>query len=158
MNILKTIKGAISGISGGFLKDTIDAVTDYFPDPEKKAEITAKLTELDMKRQKQMDDALQTSVDSLNKRINDQEGTVEDLKSLPFVGRIIIFARGAQRPIWGYATLYFDWQLFGNELTLTEQQTQLLWIINFLVLGFLFGERAIKNIMPLVVKFMESKK
>lgn len=158
MNILKAIKGAINGVSGGFVDKAVDLVTGYLPNPEAKAEIKAKFQALELEREKAINEAVHVAAEDLNKRIAEQEGTAKDLMSLPFVGRIIIFARGAQRPIWGYATLYFDWQLFANELTLTEQQTQLLWIINFLVLGFLFGERAVKNIMPLVVKMMEAKK
>ena len=158
MNVFKAIGKAFSGVTGGFVNKAIDLVTDYIPDPAAKAEIKAKLQTLEIEMQKQINQATHEAAQDLNNRIAQQEGTAKDLMSLPFVGRIIIFARGAQRPIWGYATLYFDWQLFANELALTEQQTQLLWIINFLVLGFLFGERAVKNIMPLVTKMMEAKK
>jgi len=158
MNVFKAITKAITGVSGGFVNKAIDLVTGYIPNPEDKAKIKAKLQELELEREKAINQAIHVAAEDLNKRISEQEGTAKDLMSLPFVGRIIIFARGSQRPIWGYATLYFDWQLFSNKLELTSEQTQLLWIINFLVLGFLFGERAIKNIMPLVVKMMEAKK
>ena len=158
MNVFKAISSAINGVSGGFIDKAVDLVTGYIPDPAAKAEIKAKLQALELEREKAMNEAVHVAAQDLNQRISEQEGTAKDLMSLPFVGRIIIFARGSQRPIWGYATLYFDWQLFSDQLTLTSEQTQLLWIINFLVLGFLFGERAIKNIMPLVIKMMESKK
>jgi hypothetical protein len=158
MNVFKAITKAMSGVTGGFIDKAVDLVTGYIPDPAAKAEIKAKLQALELEREKAINEAIHVAAEDLNSRIAEQEGTAKDLMSLPFVGRVIIFARGAQRPIWGYATLYFDWQLFANELALSEQQTQLLWIINFLVLGFLFGERAVKNIMPLVVKMMEAKK
>lgn len=158
MNVFKAIGKAFNGISGGFLNKTIDLVTDYIPDPGKKAEVKARLQTLEIERTKAETEAIHVAAEDLNTRIAQQEGTAKDLLALPVVGRLIIFARGAQRPIWGYGTLYFDYQLFSGEITLNEQQTQLLWIINFLVLGFLFGERAIKNIMPLVTKFMESRK
>ena len=158
MNVFKAIGKAFSGVTGGFVNKAIDLVTDYIPDPAAKAEIKAKLQTLEIEMQKQINQATHEAAEDLNNRIAQQEGTAKDLMSLPFIGRIIIFARGSQRPIWGYATLYFDWQLFSNKLDLTAEQTQLLWIINFLVLGFLFGERAIKNIMPLVVKMIDAKK
>lgn len=151
----KAIKKAISGTNEGFLSKVVETVTDYFPDPKKKAEITAKLQELELERKRQEDEAIDRAANSLDSRIEKQEGTAEDLRALPLIGRLIIFARGAQRPIWGYATLWYDYQYFSGQIALSEEGTQLLWIINFLVLGFLFGERAIKNIMPLVTKFLE---
>lgn len=158
MNIGKLIKSGLDIVNGNFGKKVANLIGDYFPDPVKKAEIMAKLQELQLERQKAEDETVHVAAQDLNDRIAQYEGTAKDLLALPYIGRVIIFARGTQRPVWGFATLYFDWQLFANDLKLDEQQTQLLWIINFLVLGFLFGERAIKNIMPLVVKFMESKK
>jgi hypothetical protein len=158
MKIGSLISKAISGVTGGFANKAIDIVTSYIPDPAAKAELSRKLQELELERDKAINEAVHVAAEDLNNRINQQEGTASDLMALPWIGRIIIFARGSQRPIWGFATLYFDWKLFSGTLTLTAEQTQLLWIINFLVLGFLFGERAIKNIMPLVVKLVESKK
>lgn len=158
MNILKTFKGVVDSFSSGFIKDAVSLITDYIPDPAKKAELKMKLEEMAMQKQNQAHEHMLESADSVNKRINEQEGTAHELKTIPYIGGLIIFLRAAQRPIWGYATLYYDYQMFAAETVFTEDQTKLLWIINLLVLGFLFGERAIKNIMPLVTKLFEAKK
>ncbi|WP_230413519.1 hypothetical protein [Zooshikella ganghwensis] len=63
----------------------------------------------------------------------------------------MLFLRGAQRPVWGFATLYLDLCWFAT-WQLTVQQETALTLINVLVLGFLFGERAIKNVMPLIMQ------
>jgi len=157
MNVLKTIKGVVDSFSGNFIKGAVELVTDYIPDPAKKAELKAKLENLAMQKKEQAHEQMLESADSMNKRINEQEGTAHELKTIPYIGGLIIFLRAAQRPIWGYATLYYDYQMFAAETAFTEDQTKLLWIINLLVLGFLFGERAIKNIMPLVTKLFEVK-
>lgn len=95
----------------------------------------------------------------LDKRIADQEGTAKDLLALPFIGRLMIFLRGAQRPIWGFGVLFMDFQVFSGVWILVENsKTELsFFIVNFLVLGFLFGERAVKNILPLVNQFLATK-
>jgi len=41
---------------------------------------------------------------------------------------------------------------------LSEQQESALWVINFLVLGFLFGERAVQNVAPLITDLLEKRK
>jgi hypothetical protein len=88
----------------------------------------------------------------LDKRIAEQEGTAADLKTIPVLGHILIFARGAQRPVWGFATLYMDFKWLFEPGTFTEQQQTAMIVINILVLGFLFGERTIKNLEPLIIK------
>lgn len=94
-----------------------------------------------------------------SKRVAELEGTASDLKSLPFIGRIMIFLRGSQRPTWGFGVLYFDFMIFSDQWTLIPgTQESAFWIINFLVLGFLFGERATKNILPLVTQFLATQK
>lgn len=158
MSILKTMKSVIDSVSGGFIKGAVDLVTDYIPDPEKKAELKIKLERLAMEKTTQAHEQMIESAEVLDKRINEQEGTAHELKSIPYIGALIIFLRAAQRPVWGYAVLYYDYQMFAAEAVFSDEQTKLLWVINLLVLGFLFGERAIKNIMPLVTKFFESKK
>ncbi len=99
----------------------------------------------------------------LNDRIAQQEGTASDLKTIPFLGPIMLFLRGAQRPIWGFGVLYMDFMIFSGAWILkvnengSGMQENAFWVINFLVLGFLFGERAIKNVLPLVNQFLANK-
>jgi hypothetical protein len=94
-----------------------------------------------------------------NKRISDLEGTASDLKSIPIIGPILLFLRGAQRPFWGFATIYLDYQVFskGWNLDPGSQAGSAFYVINLLVLGFLFGERAIQNVLPYMTQFKGTK-
>ena len=149
-------------VTGGTLKTVTDVVMAYLPpdmSPEKKAEIQLaaaaqeaanKLSALTMAHEMDKD---------FNKRITDLEGTASDLKSLPIVGPILLFFRGAQRPVWGFATIYLDYQVFSNNWSVLpgSQQSAAFYVINVLVLGFLFGERAIQNVMPYIIQYFGVK-
>jgi hypothetical protein len=145
MSILGGLKGLFTGDSG-------------IVSPDKKAELEAKLRDFQLQAQKQVDDATSEAEKNLTQRIAELEGTASDLKAIPFFGPVMIFLRGLQRPVWGFATLYMDLMWFSEWETLTQKQESALMIINVLVLGFLFGERAIKNVMPLITKLFEAKK
>ena len=59
--------------------------------------------------------------------------------------------RGMFRPAFSYMTMYIDFVYFTtNTSGWSEQQQTLLLAMNLLVLVFFFGERAMKNIMPLI--------
>lgn len=154
MNFLKKVGDFITGGVFGEIKDT---VMSYFPpdmNPKEKAEAELKIQEFLFSKEKEANRVLAEASASLDKRIAEQEGTASDLKSIPIIGTIIIFLRGLQRPVWGFATLYMDQQWFfgGNGTVFTEQQQTAMILINMLVLGFLFGERTIKNLEPLIIK------
>jgi hypothetical protein len=94
-------------------------------------------------------------------RIKEMEGTAKDLQQFGWLGKIVIFLRGMQRPLWGFFVLYLDYMVFiGNKWPTVGMQQgpenvgldfkSAFWIINFLVLGFLFGERAMRNVLPLI--------
>lgn len=83
--------------------------------------------------------------------------TTRDLEKIPYFGKAGLFLRGMQRTIWGFSLLYIDlkvlsgsWQV--KEGSITEST---FWLINLLILGFLFGERAAKNIMPMINRRIE---
>ncbi len=94
----------------------------------------------------------------------------KDLEKIPFFGKIGLFIRGMQRPIWGMALLYIDLQVLSGAWPLANKVSEVavatattalsssiestFWLINLLVLGFLFGERAVKNVMPMINKRM----
>ncbi len=88
------------------------------------------------------------------------EGTEKDLLQIPVLGRIMLFLRGCQRPIWGFVILYIDLCVFSGKWELTEGSTteSAFWVVNALVLGFLFSERAVKNVMPRVDSMIKAKK
>ena len=102
--------------------------------------------------------ALQAKAE-FNQRIKDLEGTAKDLLQAGFPGRVILFLRGAQRPIWGFGLMYADFKYLsgGWEFAETSRAGDILWLINLLVLTFLFGERAIKNAAPFIEKIKRSK-
>ncbi len=147
--ILKKIAGtAVRALA----KDALNLV-------EKEAQLTPlqaqnfklKLTEL---ANQHADNAERNSIQAakdLTDRIAILEGTAADLgESLP--GKIVLFLRGAQRPVWGYATLVFVGAWLLGSPSFTPGQEQILYAIVLLVLGFLFGERAVKNVLPLFQK------
>ncbi len=143
------IAGGLANILTGGLADTLyDAVKTYFPPdmtPEQKGTVMLELQRLEFEKKQQADDALLEAEREITRRISQLEGTARDLKAMPFVGRLVIFARGCQRPVWGFFTIWLDYQWFSN-WSLSEQQQSALIAINLLVLGFLFGERAVKNV------------
>lgn len=155
------ITKAIDFFSGGLGSSVVEAVKEYYPpsmsDYEK--------SELDFRIQKAVDEKALKGQElaneaqaEFNNRIAELEGTAKDLKAIPILGPLMLFLRGCQRPIWGYATLYMNFMVFsGHWGQLTASQESSLWIINLLVLGFLFSERAIKNVTPLIERIIKTK-
>ena len=85
---------------------------------------------------------------------SDMEGTSSDLRSIPVIGALALFLRGLQRPTWGFGILFADYMWLSGVWDLDEPMTDVIFLVNFLVLGFLFGERAIKNLEPLITKLL----
>ncbi len=145
---------------GSLVKDIIGVAKEYFPpdmNPEKKAELELKLGELALNKQRQLDQAILESEKAITDRIASLEGTAQDLRAVPIVGPLMLFLRGMQRQVWSYGAIYCDFMWFSGKWDLTDQQESAMWIINFLVLGFLFGERAIQNVMPLFIEMRKQK-
>lgn len=142
-------------VGGSLFKEVKDVAMSYFPPdmtPREKAEIEMKLQQFLHEKEMQTQQLLLEANNQLDKRISEQEGTASDLKSMPMLGRPILFLRGLQRPFWGFATLVMDYKWFFGAYTFTEQQQTAMIAINVLVLGFLFGERTLKNLTPLIVQ------
>jgi len=147
-------------LSGGTVKTIVDTVKDYFPpsmSDKEKAELSLRISEAQRKHDLAILDKVHEADAEFNKRIKAMEGTASDLKTIPLIGGLIIFLRGLQRPVWVFATLFLDYQSFAGEWSLTDKQDTMLLIINVLVLGFLFGERAVKNITPLIGAYFGKK-
>lgn len=144
--------------TGGLAETVMSGIEKYFPPDmteQEKAQLKLALEKIELQKQTEANKAIAEAEKSINERIAQHEGTANDLKSLPFVGRVVIFARGCQRPLWGFGVMWADLQWFsGNWTGLTQQQESALWVINLLVLGFLFGERAVKNLMPIISKVL----
>lgn len=147
-------------VGGSLFKEIKEGVMSYFPpdlSPQQRAEIELKIDKLAAEKQAAANKMLTEAAAQLDKRIAEQEGTAKDLLAMPILGRVVLFLRGLQRPVWGFATLLMDWKWFFGSDTFTEQQQTAMIVINILVLGFLFGERTLKNLEPLIVKVFGGK-
>lgn len=152
---MSLLKKVTDFVGGGLFSEIKSTFMSYFPpdlSPLQKAELEIKLQGLLAEKQIETNRLLQDAANQLDQRIREQEGTASDLKTIPIIGHVLIFARGCQRPVWGFATLYMDFKWFFGSYAFSEQQNTALIVINFLVLGFLFGERTIKNLEPLLIK------
>lgn len=161
MNLFDSIMGLFTGGSGT-VSTLVDAVKSYFPpsmSDKEKAELSMAISKVESDRAIEAAKVANETDKEFNARIRDMEGTAADLKAIPILGPILIFLRGAQRPVWGFGCLWFDWKLFDGSLKLQDGTPQgtILIVINVLVLGFLFSERAIKNVMPLIVQIFGAK-
>jgi len=147
-------------VGGSLFKEIKEGVMSYFPPDmteQQKQDLELNIERLLMEKQRRANEVIADSSMQLDKRINEQEGTAKDLKGIPIVGTLIIFLRGLQRPTWGYFCMYLDYTWFTTVTDYTEQQQTALIVINFLILGFLFGERTLKNLEPLILKVFGGK-
>ena len=157
MNILAKVTDFIGG---SLFKEIKDGVMSYIPPdmtPIQKADSELKIAEFLHEKEIELNRVLEDAAKQLNARINEQEGTAKDLKEIPILGSIILFLRGVQRPAWGFCAMYMDYIWFFSGKPFNEQQQTAMMIINILVLGFLFGERTIKNLEPLIIKVFGGK-
>jgi len=146
--------------TGGFADKAIQVAEKWWPPEMSEHEKqVAKLEMLQLERAHELDleRAVNDAEKAFNERIKSLEGTASDLKSIPLIGPMIIFLRGVQRPLWGFNCLVLDWYWFTGWDELSEKQETALIVINFLVLGFLFGERAVRNLLPLFEKIWGKK-
>ncbi|GAB6043318.1 hypothetical protein [Endothiovibrio diazotrophicus] len=161
MGVLDTINKIADVATGGLADTVLDAVKTYLPpsmSATEKSNLKLALEKLAMERERNTAAAITEAERVINERIAQYEGTASDLRAIPIIGPILIFVRGCQRPVWGLSTLYMDLQVFSGAWAVDEQRLMsALWIINLLVLGFLFGERAVKNLAPLITQMISAK-
>ena len=152
-------------LTGGLGSKIVDKVLDQIPDRlsvAEKADFRAAVVQATrnheielLKIANEQDEITNQSIQDFNQRIRDMEGTAKDLQQFGVLGKIIVFLRGMQRPVWGFAVLGLDYKVFSGQWNITSVGStaqwgldDAFWLINFLVLGFLFGERALKNVLP----------
>ena len=157
MSLFKKIVDMAGGDVFGKIVDTAKA---YFPpsmSDQEQGAFELQLRKVAHKQELSLLKATNHMEAEFNSRIKDMEGTAADLKTIPYIGPFIIFLRGLQRPLWGFATLILDWKIFAGEWTIVDGSKQdiAFLVINLLVLGFLFGERAVKNLAPLIEKLLK---
>jgi len=148
-------------LGGDIFKTLTDTVKAYWPptmSDTEKAQAEVALINAKSAAEAQMNGALAKIQETYESRIRDLEGTAADLKTIPIIGPIVIFLRGCQRPIWGFAVLWMDYCVYSGTWNLIEgsKQEACFYVINLLVLGFLFGERAIQNLMPLIERIIST--
>lgn len=95
----------------------------------------------------------------LTQRMAILEGTAADLKGIPYLGAAMLFLRGSQRIVISYGTALADWLwLSGGLGVLSDMQQRLLFSASLLVFVVLFGERAVKNVAPLVIELLGARR
>lgn len=158
---MRLLSGLMGFLKGDFVKDAMDFVNTRWPpsmSEAQKIEMTAVLKDLTHQQAMDLAEVAQADETAFNKRTIQLEGTAADLKTIPVIGALIIFLRGAFRPLFAYGTAYVDWIYFTTDTSdWPEQQQTLLIAINLLVLVFFFGERAMKNIMPLITSALMAR-
>ena len=157
-----SIVGSIFGANGdgkSVIGELSDVADRFIQTNEEKAEFKLKAQEIIHRREMQAQEAEARQREQFNTRIKEMEGTAKDLLQAGWIGRVIIFLRGAQRPLWGYFVAVLDYQVLSNswEVNMDGREGAIIYAINLLVLGFLFGERAIKNAAPAIKSFMKSR-
>jgi hypothetical protein len=157
---MKFLKAIGSFLSGDFVGNAMEFVNKRWPpdmSEQQKAQMEMVLEDMLHRKKMELAEAARQDESAFNERTIAMEGTAKDLSAIPYVGALIIFMRGAFRPLFSYATLYFDWLYFSGGFTFTDRQETLLLAINLLVLVFFFGERAMKNVMPLITNAFVAK-
>lgn len=147
-------------LGGGLAETIVDAAKVYFPPamtPQERAGVEEAIRKASRDHEVKLLQLAQAEQAAFDARVKEQEGTASDLKAMPVIGPVVVFARGAQRPVWGFATLWMDWLYFFGGHSFTDKQESAIYVINILVLGFLFGERAVKNVMPIVAQAMQNR-
>lgn len=164
----------IDFLGGGVGETIVDTVKDYFPPRMSDAErmqIEEAIRQAAREHELQLIQLAQAEQQAFDQRTQQMEGTAKDLQQFGTLGKLVVFLRGMQRPIWGFFVLYLDYQVFinGKWPTVANEASNIgeqgagaanmalsfesaFWMINFLVLGFLFGERAMRNVVPLLQK------
>lgn len=158
---MSVFAGVLNSVAGGLAGQIVDLAKAYFPpdlSPEKRAEFAAAASRVEAERERNAALALAEAQRAFDKRTAELEGTAKDLKAIPFLGPLMLFLRGSQRPVWGFACMYMDYAVFSGAWNLKDPQISgAFYTINFLVLGFLFGERAIANVAPAIKDIIAAK-
>jgi hypothetical protein len=154
--------GVVNAAAGGLTGQIIDLAKAYFPpdlSQEQRMQFAAQASRIEADRERNVAAAITEAQAAFDKRTADLEGTAKDLKSIPILGPVMLFLRGSQRPVWGFACMYLDFEVFGGAWKLNDPQIAgAFYTINFLVLGFLFGERAIANVAPAIRDIVAAKR
>ncbi|MCO1336272.1 hypothetical protein MO867_18225 [Microbulbifer sp. OS29] len=156
---MKLLKKLVDVAAGGIGNLAFDVAQKYFPlgmSETEREKARLDFENMEFQRIRQADAAALAAEQAQTERIKALEGSASDLKSMPILGPLVLFLRGCQRPLWGFSTLYLDWLWF-SQWNLTSGQETALIVINSLVLGFLFGERAVRNMSPMIAEVFKAR-
>ncbi len=151
----------IIDVAGGSIVDSlVGTVKDYFPPSMTDAEKSAMELAIRKTAHKQELSMMEVTNDAeaeFNSRIKDMEGTAHDLMKIPYVGALIIFMRGSLRPVWCGATMVLMFMVYSGKWTVEDgSQVATVFLVNtIIVMVFLFGERAFRNVAPLIERLLK---
>lgn len=153
------LKGLLGNVlrGEGLVKELGDVADRFIQTKDEKEAFKLEAVKIAHRQELEMQRAEIEADKEFNSRIKQLEGTAKDLLQAGWMGKVVLFFRGAQRPAWGWGVLIFDWLYFTNRIEMGGDGEKLLYVINLLVLGFLFGERALKNVAPLVKDIIQKK-
>lgn len=154
------MKKILEFLGGDFVKTGLEFVNKRWPpkmSEEDRAQAELAVSDMLHNHKVQLEKMEQENQAEFNKRLAEYEGTAKDLTAVPFVGSIVIFGRGAFRPVFAFSVLYWDHLYFYTIREWTERQEVLLLTVNILVLGFFFGERTLRNLLPLLERVFLSR-
>ena len=123
MNILSRITNFVTGGSNSIAVKLLDMIDKRWPkklNDQEKAELQLMLGEATHAQQIELLKIGTQEQLRFDERIMSLEGTASDLKAAGWPGRLVLFLRGAQRPAWGFFTLYMD---FNGILNCPKAQT-----------------------------------
>ena len=129
-------------------------------DEEKKKIIGIQIKSLIDKQTSDVKVALSDLKATVDSKIQALASSTKDLEKVPFFGKVGLFIRGMQRPVWALVLIYVDLKVLSGvwDITTDAQLKSAFWLLNLLILGFLFGERAVKNVIPVINQHIGNKK
>jgi hypothetical protein len=154
LDIGKKIVGGVTGLLTGnpITSTVLDALSGV--DPLKKAEIEIKVKEIEHKINMEASTLGHTIQTEFNEHVEAMTGTAKDLMAMGKLGKFMLFVRGMQRPGVVALVCLFDYNCYINMAVYSDRAMTLLTAMNIVVLATLFGERAIKNVLPLLRAYM----
>lgn len=147
-NLVSSIFAGEKGIANGIA----DIADRFIHTKEEKNDFKIQLERFGHQKEIELIEKGQEIEQEFNKRIVDMEGTAKDLAGFGWIGKIVVLLRGSFRPLVSYAMAIVDFMVFSGrtELPDNDQVVSSFWIINLVIFTFYFGERAIKNIIPVL--------
>jgi len=165
MDIVKGAGSILTGGLGGLAETVVDVVAGQFPEKmseAEKAKLTMAIKKIESEKEIEMMKTWNDQEKNFQDYTKEMEGTAKDLLAIPILGHVMVFLRASLRPTISALTIYADMMIWSGSWNLTvtaasnaDQAWSLLWMVNILVFSTLFGERAMKNILPLVERIIE---